>query len=91
MQEPPGSSFWGKEKPSLWEQLLGTTGIGFVGSILLGAIFGMYWLISSVFAYFHAGSWAGTVSFILALVIVLGAVMYWFEFRAVQEHQKRNR
>jgi hypothetical protein len=87
MMESPGESFWG-ENPSWWEQVLATTVMGFIGSILLGSIFGLTWLLNLVFALFHAGSWSGTVSFILALILVLGAVVWWFEFRAPEGHQE---
>lgn len=82
MMEPPGESFWGDQKPTLWRCALGTMTIGAVGSLILAAIFGVNALLSEFLILLGQGSAAfSPLTFILALILVVGGIAWWFEGR----------
>ena len=82
-QEPPGSSFWGTDKPRWWEVVIGTTLIGFISSVVLSAIFGSTYLIYQLLGWLNRGKDWG-VAFVVSLLGVLFGVYYWFEGRHIK-------
>jgi hypothetical protein len=75
MNNGAGSSFWG-EMPTCWTYLFRTMFVGFVGTLLLTAIFGSNYLLSQKLLSWGLGGWSYPVAFVLCLVSVLGLVLY---------------